>query len=618
MVDFYTNRKKQYYKFISIWGVLFFDLATLLITLLFTAKLNLIVLSPIEFAIHYIAYALPILIIKPHQIIIRYATAVDLIKILYVTLIGFVLGLAFYFFIGNFANLSIASNLNFIIDFFFIASFSLICYRLLVSIFRRALKKQKSGSENLMIFGAGELGQTVLEVLKKEKRIKVNIIGFIDDSPKLYRKQYRGIPIYTLLEAMSLAKEKQLTEIILAINKPNISAERILTIKKECLERGITFKQIPEIKGWIDGDIKQAVKIRIEDLLERESIETDKETIKKALQNNCVLITGAAGSIGREIVLQIALYNVKKIILVDNAETPLASLEQEIKKIKGIVFKIELADVSDKNMLNKVFEKYKPVYVFHAAAYKHVPMMERTPINAIKVNVLGTKNLADLSVKHNVKKFVMVSTDKAVNPTNIMGASKRLCEIYIQSLALKVDVKTSFITTRFGNVLGSNGSVVPIFRTQIEMGGPVTVTHRDITRYFMTIPEACSLVLEAGITGNNGEIYVFDMGEPVKIYHLAKKMIRMAGYEPDIDIHIDITGLRPGEKLYEELLSNEENTIPTHHPKILKARVRTYDYDTVNKEISEMIAAMYIEDNVQQAFRIKALVPEYTSKTFQF
>lgn len=362
--------------------------------------------------------------------------------------------------------------------------------------------------------------------------------------------------------------------------------------------------------------------VKIEDLLDRQVIKTDSRRVQKALEGSTVLITGAAGSIGSEIVRQVAAFKAGCIILLDQAETPMHDMQLEMEKsypdTKIILY---VADVQNRKRLEKTFQTYKPQYVFHAAAYKHVPMMERNPSEAILTNVMGTKNLADLSLQYNVRKFVMVSTDKAVNPTNIMGASKRIAEIYVQSLFFHAlenasrdgDLAPQFITTRFGNVLGSNGSVIPLFRRQIEAGGPVTVTHKDIIRYFMTIKEACSLVLEAGCMGHGGEIFLFDMGKPVKIYDLARRMIQLAGYKPNVDINIVETGLRPGEKLYEELLNDKEKTVPTDNDKIMIAKVRKYNFTSILPHIESLIK-LASEGNIHDmVLTMKELVPEYIS-----
>ncbi len=403
-------------------------------------------------------------------------------------------------------------------------------------------------------------------------------------------------------------------ELVIALNE--LSPIRKKRIIEHCLQHKISVKTIPPVSAWINGEFNlQSIKaIKIEDLLEREPIKLRKNKISNELKDQVILITGAAGSIGSEIVRQCLSFKPKLVVLVDQGETPLYEIENELSAQN---IEIIVGDVRNVSRMEKIFEHFKPSYVFHAAAYKHVPLMEGNPYEAINTNVFGTQNIANLSAKYQVKKFVFVSTDKAVNPTNIMGASKRIAEIYVQSLNAKLrlesDHHTMYITTRFGNVLGSNGSVIPLFKKQIEEGGPVTVTHPEITRYFMTIPEACQLVLEAGVMGNGGEIYIFDMGESIKIIDLAHKMINLSGFEVDKDIKITFTGLRPGEKLREELLNDNENTIGTHNPKIMIARVPEYNYLEVNNIINKLYNQKDSLKNDTLVKTMKKIVPEYIS-----
>jgi len=498
----------------------------------------------------------------------------------------------------------------------------LLAFRLGVRGIYQTYNNPREGYSQVLIFGAGDLGQIAFNVLDGDGHSHVKVTGFIDDKKVLEGKELSGKQIYTEKQAFKrFIATGEINEIILAIDKKKISAERKKAFLEHCVQYGVKVKEVPPIKDWIGGKFssRQIRDINIEDLLGRDPIWLNQDEVSKGLKNAVVLVTGAAGSIGSEIVRQLMSFESKKVILLDLAESPLFELQNELlKSWPASRFEVVIANVIDRYRMREVFEANRPEYVFHAAAYKHVPMMEDSPYQAVRVNIGGTSLAADLSVEFGVKKFVMISTDKAVNPTNVMGASKRICEIYIQSLAQSGMTGTQFITTRFGNVLGSNGSVVPVFRRQIAEGGPVTVTHRDIIRYFMTIPEACQLVLEAGFMGNGGEIYVFDMGEPVRIYDLAVKMITLAGLKPDIDIPIVFTGLRPGEKLYEELLADEEHTIYTHHPKIKAAQVREHNFKRIRPEVDKLLKATQTETQAQLVRRMKILVPEYISKNSEY
>ena len=470
-------------------------------------------------------------------------------------------------------------------------------------------------SKELIVYGAGEAGIIVKRSVERNVKLGKKVVGFLDDNKKLHGKTVEGVKIYSPdVDFNQILKNPSNAELVIAINE--FSPIRKKRIIERCLQYKMLVKTIPPVNAWINGEFNlQSIKaVRIEDLLEREPIKLRKNKISKELQDQVILITGAAGSIGSEIVRQCLSFNPTLVVLVDQGETPLYEIENELSKAN---IAIVVADVRNVSRMEKIFQQFKPSYVFHAAAYKHVPLMEDNPYEAINTNVFGTQNVANLAAKYQVKKFVFVSTDKAVNPTNIMGASKRIAEIYIQSLnaklSLESDHHTMYITTRFGNVLGSNGSVIPLFRKQIAEGGPLTVTHPDITRYFMTIPEACQLVLEAGVMGQGGEIYIFDMGESVKIIDLAHKMINLSGFEVNKDIKITFTGLRPGEKLKEELLNDNENTIGTHNPKIMVARVPEYNYLEVNSLIIELYEH---KDSLQNEILVKTMkkiVPEYIS-----
>jgi FlaA1/EpsC-like NDP-sugar epimerase len=484
----------------------------------------------------------------------------------------------------------------------------------------KSLYNQISGDliapKNVLIYGAGDSGILTYGALSNHSKGNVKVIGFIDRDQKKVGKRINGVPVFTeeILNADFLAKNN-VEEVIFSIQ--NIDAKKLRETVEGLVEFPVTVKIVPPIEDWINGELNasQIKQVQIEDLLDRAPIKIKNSKIALELLNKSVLVTGGAGSIGSEIVRQICTYSYKSLIVVDQAESALYDLQQELKQNGFHNFIPIVADVRDKNRLNRIFEEYKPDVVFHAAAYKHVPLMEYNSYEAIKINIGGTKTVADLSVVHGVEKFVFVSTDKAVNPTNVMGASKRIAEMYIG--CMQKEQKTKFITTRFGNVLGSNGSVIPLFRKQIEHGGPLTLTHKDITRYFMTIPEASQLVLEAGSMGEGGEIFIFDMGESVKIFDLAKNMIRLSGLRYPEDIDIKITGLRPGEKLYEELLANGENTMPTYHKKIKISKVRELDYSKTRSKIDELcITNMFFNGNTVKL--MKQIVPEFVSKNSNF
>jgi FlaA1/EpsC-like NDP-sugar epimerase len=470
-------------------------------------------------------------------------------------------------------------------------------------------------TKELIIYGAGEAGIIVKRSVERNVKLGKKVVAFLDDNKQLHEKTLEGIKIYSPdVNLNEIFKNPFNAELVIALNE--LSPIRKKRIIEHCLQHKISVKTIPPVNAWINGEFNlQSIKaIKIEDLLEREPIKLRKNKISNELKDQVILITGAAGSIGSEIVRQCLSFKPKLVVLVDQGETPLYEIENELSAQN---IEIIVGDVRNVSRMEKIFEHFKPSYVFHAAAYKHVPLMEDNPYEAINTNVFGTQNIANLSAKYQVKKFVFVSTDKAVNPTNIMGASKRIAEIYVQSLNAKLrlesDHHTMYITTRFGNVLGSNGSVIPLFKKQIEEGGPVTVTHPEITRYFMTIPEACQLVLEAGVMGNGGEIYIFDMGESIKIIDLAHKMINLSGFEVDKDIKITFTGLRPGEKLREELLNDNENTIGTHNPKIMIARVPEYNYLEVNNIINKLYNQKDSLKNDTLVKTMKKIVPEYIS-----
>lgn len=501
-------------------------------------------------------------------------------------------------------------------------------YRVVIKYFFSYLTTINVTKKRVAIFGAGDVGISTKRALEHDMTANIQMVLFLEDDLRKVGKNIDGIKICSSSQLETLLKQYSIDELIIATKK--LPSKRKNQIVDFCLDNKIEVFIVPPLKNWINGQLssKQLQNVKIEDLLEREQIKLYNEILFKQLNKKTVLVTGAAGSIGSEIVRQLLQYKPHNIIINDCAETPLHDLKLELEEIGYNYFTIALGDIRNSLFTEKLFNDYNPHFVYHAAAYKHVPMMENSPLEAISTNVGGTKLLADLSIKYGVERFVMISTDKAVNPTNVMGASKRIAEMYVQSLYQRQELlfqgdltvsRTKFITTRFGNVLGSNGSVIPRFKKQIESGGPVTVTHPDITRFFMTIPEACQLVLEAGSMGNGGEIFVFDMGEPVKIAELARKMIKLSGLEPDDDIKIEFSGLRPGEKLYEELLNNAENTMPTYHEKILIAKTRTFEYETLSTQIDNLIEPAKKQESVTHIVRaMKILVPEFISNNSEF
>ena len=500
---------------------------------------------------------------------------------------------------------------------FFISYSLIIGFRFAVKIFyiESTHKINAENKERVLIYGAGVSGLITKRTIEKDSQSPFEVIGFIDDNIKLKNTRLQGTKIFNSKDIEKLILTKKINKLIVAIQKPNYESQKI--ILDICLKNSVSVLQVPSSKSWINGDFttSQIKNIKIEDLLGRNPIYLQPEKIQQELNNQIILVSGAAGSIGSGIVKQLVHYNPKQVILLDQAESALYDLEQELLfNYPDFNFSIVVGDISNFKRMERLYDYFQPNYVFHAAAYKHVPLMEDNPSEAIYTNILGTKNLVDLSISYAVKKFVMISTDKAVNPTNVMGASKRIAEIYAQS---NKGAKTKFITTRFGNVLGSNGSVIPLFKKQIEQGGPITITDKRVTRFFMTIPEACQLVLEACSMGNGGEIFVFDMGESVKIIDLAKKMIKLSGLIEGKDIEIKVTGLRPGEKLYEELLAKDENTIPTHHPKILIANVRESN-DAIKEKIEELISLYDMQNNQNIVKLMKEIVPEYISNNSEF
>ena len=619
--------------FLPRWIILLIDLGLLLVSIVFAYLLRFNFNIEDVFAFKFneglvlfsICHLLAIFLTQSYAGIIRYTSIEDGLRISYTTFIGTVL-IAIVSYLNYWYTGSVIIPLSVLIISFILAVVILFSYRVLVknlfAYYRDAVRHRK----NVMIFGAGQYGIITKQVIDADPNARMRVIGFIDDDLKKVGKVLNGAPIYDAgYNLDDILGKYRVHEIVIAI--ANLSVERKNELVDYCLKAHVKVRTVPAPDKWVNGELSmnQIKEVRIEDLLGRESIKLKNPKVAENIEGKTVLITGAAGSIGSEIAKQILKVKPKKLILLDQAESFLYAIDIELTNSdveKDTEIIPIIMDVTNKRRLEVIFDKYKPTIVYHAAAYKHVPLMEMHPFEAVATNVFGTKNLADLSVQYDVKKFVMVSTDKAVNPTNVMGATKRLAEIYVQSLndskSEEVKNNTQFITTRFGNVLGSNGSVIPLFKKQIEKGGPITVTHPDVTRYFMTIPEACQLVIEAGIMGFGGEIFVFDMGRSIKIIDLAKKMIQLSGYEVDVDIKIVFTGLREGEKLYEELLSDNETTLPTHHEKILIAKTERMGHKDIIKELQKLNDLMNDENELGMIMQMKNILPEFVSHASRF
>ena len=623
LLRFYRDR------FLSRWTVLFFDLTATLLALIasiafrfnFSVDQAQRVLNLPSFIGVLVLYAFGYIAIGSHKGILRHTSLDDVKKVLKATLWGFALAMVvtvnlYFSGVGRLFPISILSF------HFTLTTLALIGLRLVAKSIYIAGTHQKTDHENVLIFGCGDSGIMTKNALQQEQKGRYRVLAFSDDNANRWDKKLQDIPILPPSRALGAGWLVQNKIKLVVIAVQTISPLRRNEISEAAIQAGIEVKIVPSYRTWIDGNLtaKQLKSIKIEDLLQRNKIELDNVNISGSVEGKTILVTGAAGSIGSEIARQLSFYNLKNLILIDHAESPLYDIEQELKeshRTQNTINPIcEVANVKDRYRMDNIFDNYRPDIVYHAAAYKHVPIIEKSPYEGIFVNVFGTRIVADTAMRYGVERFVMVSTDKAVNPTNVMGATKRVAELYTQSL--NEHGKTKFIATRFGNVLGSNGSVVPLFRKQIEAGGPLTVTHTDITRYFMTIPEACNLVLEAGAMGKGGEVFVFDMGEPVKIMDMAKKMVKLSGLELGKDIKIEVTGLRPGEKLYEELLASSENTLPTHHPKILRAKVETYSHRAIKEHLDILTEIMIDGDVVGMVRKVKIIVPEYISQNSEF
>jgi FlaA1/EpsC-like NDP-sugar epimerase len=578
-----------------------------------------------EFIIILFAHAIFFFTFKTYSGIIRYSTFIDGLKLLYATFSALiflvVFNYAFNFFVGNKVFLFPYLIINFIVTFSILFLFRIFIKFIFENL---TIINKRSDLMNAVVYGSDANSIAIVNALRSETPARFSIVGFIDKRNLGISNRILNIPILNSRKKIPVVLRSINAEALIIADN-SLSKEEKFILVEECLEYNIKVFTAPTISNFENEKeiSKKVINFKIQDLLERNSIVLDQKPISKQLNNKTILITGAAGSIGSEIVRQVIHFNPKKIIILDQSETPLHYLKEELLALNlDVKLKTVICDIRDKATLKEIFRRYTPEVVFHAAAYKHVPMMEENPSQAIITNVLGTKNTADLSLEFGVANFVFISTDKAVNPSNVMGASKRIAEKYIQSLFFNSNLngkaKTKFITTRFGNVLGSSGSVVPLFTEQIQNGGPITITHPDIIRYFMTIPEACQLVLEAGAMGKGGEIFIFDMGKPVKIIDLANKMIRLAGLVPEQDIKIKIVGLRPGEKLYEELLNDNSKTLPTHNDKILIVEDTFIDFSILSKEIDALTVLANEYDTISLVLKMKSIVPEFISMNSEF
>lgn len=607
------------------WSILVIDLVVCVfsLTLAFFLRFNFKSIPtedlknlPYDYILVVAVRLVSFIVSKTYKGVVRYTGSSDAMRIFKVVIVGsvcmFLVNILTLYMLGYF----IIPTAIIVID-ALVTLFLMISSRLAVKAVYFENKNPEKQKIQVIIYGAGESGIITKRTLDRDAAIRYKVVGFIDDDEKKKGRSLEGVFVYPASRLGELIREYDVDSVIISIQ--NLSASKKNDIIDDCLQYGVKVLNVPPVAKWINGELSfnQIKSINIEELLERDPIKLDNQRINQELNHKVVLITGAAGSIGSELARQCARYSPSLLVLLDQAESPLHELDLEFaERAVSCRYEVVIADIRNKERMRNVFNTFKPDLVFHAAAYKHVPMMENNPSESIYTNILGTRIVADLAVEFKVGKFVMISTDKAVNPTNVMGASKRIAEIYIQSLGKQAT--TRFITTRFGNVLGSNGSVIPRFKKQIEQGGPVTITHPEITRFFMTIPESCQLVLEAGCMGQGGEIFVFDMGKSVKIVDLARKMIRLSGLKEGTDIKITYTGLRPGEKLYEELLASSENSLPTHHRQILVGKVREYEFADVQRFISELIQLFSTQDNDRIVAKMKEIVPEFLSNNSVF
>ncbi|WP_299229351.1 nucleoside-diphosphate sugar epimerase/dehydratase [uncultured Psychroserpens sp.] len=612
-------------KYASKWLVMLFDLLIVSCTFIiayiirFNFKLDfdvLVVLKQVPFV--FLAALISFLLVGSHKGVVRFTGFKDVVNIIIgVNILATILIVTTFFsrklnyesifnISGSVIYIHLMLNILFLIG-----------SKLFVKSMYNNMMQEFKTRKRVMIYGAGSSGMLTYDAITNDPKNSHEIVGFIDDNERKVGKKINTLYVYNLEKITSeLIQKQSIEEVVISIQ--NIEPSRLLQISSHLFELGLKVKIVPPVQTWIDGDLSvgQIKEVNIEDLLGREPILITNPALIHEYENQIIFITGAAGSIGSEIARKATNYAYKKLILIDTAESALYEVQQEFKQKEVKNFIAIVADVRDNKRMESLFNTYRPKIVFHAAAYKHVPLMENNPYEAVSVNISGTRNIANLSVKHGVNKFVLISTDKAVNPTNVMGATKRIAELYVNCLQGKG--QTKFITTRFGNVLGSNGSVIPLFKKQIDTGGPLTVTHEDITRYFMTISEACQLVLEAATMGNGGEIFVFDMGESVKILDLAKNMIILSGLRYPEDIDIKITGLRPGEKIYEELLADGEQTKPTYHEKIMIAKTKAINVSEISEKITNLCMVNSKVQNLEIVSHIKQILPEYISNNSKF
>jgi len=615
------------------WLILLFDIAICIISIFLTSfivgsvsgkELNEYIFTKEDFVVIAVNVSY-FIFFRTYAGLIRHSSFIDAVKFFLASS-----GTFFTLLITNYAFLFVKNeeiiSLPKLVIYFSISFTSLFLFRVFVKQVYETFLSHTSSNETkkVLIYGSDSNAIAIANALKSELPARFRPVGFVNKDAKNTSKQILGLPILSLKKNISVLLRANGAQALILADK-NITVDERIALVDDCLDFNFSVYVAPLVSDLKNEESlsKQIQNIQIEDLLERDPIVLDNKLIIKDLFRKTIFVTGGAGSIGSEIVRQIANYDVDKIVIIDQAETPLYQIQSEIKtSFANIEVDCIIADVSNHEKMESLFKLYQPDIVYHAAAYKHVPLMEANPSEAIFVNVMGSKNLADLSLKYDVEKFVMVSTDKAVNPSNVMGASKRIAEMYVQSLhhftKKSHNLRTNFITTRFGNVLGSNGSVVPLFKKQIAEGGPLTITHPEIIRYFMTIPEACQLVLEAAAMGNGGEIFIFDMGKAVKIIDLARKIIKLSGYEPYKDIDIKIIGLRPGEKLYEELLNDKTTTLPTYHEKIMIAKIGPENFNRISEEISILIDYAELFDNHKIVSQMKVIVPEFKSKNSTF